>query len=52
MWAGSCGAIHGAKIAQTVKKMTNTIPIAASGFRLAARGSDMAAVDKSLTESI
>lgn len=46
--AGSCGAIHGAKIANTMKQATNMQPIAASGFRLASRGSEIAvAIPKS-----
>src|SRR5579863_9702480 len=42
IWAGSCGAIHGANTAQMVKKITNTTPIAASGLRRVRRGSEMA----------
>jgi len=42
--AGSCGAIQGAKTANTIKQTTKTHPIAASGFRLASRGSEMAVV--------
>src|SRR6202142_3927553 len=46
MWAGSWGAIHGAKIAQITKKTTNTTPIAASGLRRVNHGSEMAIADK------
>jgi hypothetical protein len=43
--AGSCGASHGAKIAQSTKITTSTTPIAASGLWRATRGSEMAVVD-------
>ena len=42
--AGSSGAIQGAKMANMMKQTTNTHPIAASGFRLASRGSEIAVV--------
>jgi hypothetical protein len=42
--AGSCGAIHGAKTANTIKQATKTQPIAASGLRLASRGSEITLV--------
>jgi hypothetical protein len=42
--AGSCGAIHGAKTANTIKHATKTQPIAANGLRLARRGSEIAVV--------
>src|SRR3954463_9285990 len=42
--AGSWGAIHGAKTANTIKQTTKTQPIAASGLRLASRGRDIAVV--------
>src|SRR6266849_6465917 len=45
--AGSCGASHGANTAQTVKKTTNTTPIAASGLRRVSRGTEMAIADNS-----
>src|SRR5258708_1793338 len=45
MFAGSCGASHGAKMAHTMKNTTNTTPMAASGLRWATRGSEMAVVD-------
>src|SRR5207253_8623430 len=49
MCAGSCGAIQGAKIAQTTKNVTNTAPIAASGLLRARRGSEMAVVEMGFT---
>src|SRR5690349_12534613 len=45
IWAGSCGASHGAKMAPMTKSMTSTTPIAASELWRARRGSEMAAVD-------
>src|SRR5438093_615215 len=42
--AGSWGAIQGAKTAKTIKQVTKTQPIAASGLRLASRGSEIAVV--------
>jgi hypothetical protein len=42
--AGSCGAIHGAKTANTIKHTTKTQPIAARGLRLARRGSEITVV--------
>jgi hypothetical protein len=42
--AGSCGAIHGARTANTIKHATKTQPIAASGLRLAKRGSEITVV--------
>src|SRR5438270_6101581 len=42
--AGSWGAIHGAKTANTIKQTTKTQPIAASGLRLASRGNEIAVV--------
>lgn len=42
--AGSCGAIQGAKTANTIKQATKTQPIAASGLRLARRGSEIVVV--------
>lgn len=42
--AGSWGAIQGAKTANTIKQTTKTQPIAASGFRLASRGNEIAVV--------
>jgi len=42
--AGSCGAIHAAKTANTTKQTTKTQPIAASGLRLANRGRDVTVV--------
>ena len=45
IYAGSCGEIHGANIAQITKTMTNTAPVAASGLWRAARGSEMERVD-------
>src|ERR1700748_1668139 len=42
--AGSWGAIHGAKTANTIKQATKTQPIAASGLRLARRGSEITLV--------
>ena len=47
MWAGSCGAIQGANRAKITKITTNTTPLAANGLWRAARGSEMAIVDKS-----
>ena len=47
MWAGSCGAIQEAKTAKITKMATNTTPTAANGLWRAARGSEMAIVDKS-----
>src|SRR5207249_10424951 len=41
MWAGSCGAIQGAKRAKITKITTNTTPMAANGLCRAARGSEM-----------
>src|SRR5438552_11046082 len=43
--AGSCGAIQGAKIANSTKIDTNTTPVAARGLWRAARRNEMAAVD-------
>lgn len=43
--AGSWGAIHGANRAKRINTTTNTMPIAASGLCLAARGSEMETVD-------
>src|SRR5467141_3856685 len=45
MWAGSWGAIQGAKIAEKTKMDTNTTPTAAKGLWRAMRGSEMATVD-------
>jgi hypothetical protein len=45
MWAGSCGAIHGAKMAQITNTVTNTTPVDAKTLWRAARWSEMAAVD-------
>ena len=45
MWAGSCGAIHGAKMAQITKNVTNTTPVNARTLWRAARWSEIAAVD-------
>src|SRR6266446_6103218 len=45
MCAGSCGAIHGAKMAEKTKIDTNTTPTAASGLWRATRWSEMATVD-------
>src|SRR5579885_1826338 len=49
MDAGSCGAIHGAKIAKIKKTMTTTTPIAAKGlwraFPRMRRVKEMAVVD-------
>src|SRR5208337_2742102 len=45
MCAGSCGAIHGAKIAAIANTATNTAPTAAKGLCRATRGSEMARVD-------
>ena len=42
--AGSWGAIHGAKTANTTKHTTKTQPIAASGLRVAKRGIEIAVV--------
>src|SRR4051794_18105210 len=42
--AGSWGAIHGAKTANTIKQTTKTQPIAASGLRVATRCSERADV--------
>src|ERR1700730_11153371 len=42
--AGSWGASQGAKTANTMKETTKTQPIAASGFRLASLGSEIAVV--------
>ena len=42
--AGSCGAIQGAKTANTMKQATKTQPTAAKGFRLASRGNEIAVV--------
>ncbi len=42
--AGSWGAIHGAKTANTIKQTTNTQPIAARGLRLASRGNEITVV--------
>ena len=44
MCAGSCGAIHGAKKANTIKHVTKTQPIAASGLRRARCGSEITLV--------
>ena len=43
--AGSCGAIQGAKTANTMKQTTKTQPIAARGFRLANLGNEITLVD-------
>src|SRR5713226_540263 len=45
MWAGSWGAIQGAKRAQRTNTTTDTTPTAANGLWRARRGSEMAAVD-------
>jgi len=42
IWAGSCGAIKGAKMANTIKQITKMQPIAARGLRLANWGSEIA----------
>ena len=42
--AGSCGAIQGAKTANVMKQTTKTQPSAASGFRLASLGKEIAVV--------
>src|SRR2546422_11320277 len=43
MWAGSCGAIHGANRAEMTKITTNTRPVAARGLWRAVRRDEMAA---------
>src|SRR3989442_10499071 len=45
MWAGSCGAIHGANRAEMTKITTNTRPVAARGLWRAVRRNEMAAGD-------
>ena len=45
MYAGFCGAIHGAKRAKMMKMTTRTTPIAASGLLHAARRNEIAVVD-------
>src|SRR5271154_2924373 len=45
MWAGSCGAIQGAKMAAKTKMDTSTTPTAAKGLWRATRGSEMAKAD-------
>src|SRR5450755_2831472 len=45
MFAGSCGAIQGAEIAEKTKRVTRMTPTAASGLWRAMRGSEMARVD-------
>src|SRR5579863_109822 len=45
MWAGSWGAIHGAKTARVMKITTRTAPVVARTLWRAARGSEMGAVD-------
>ena len=46
--AGSCGAIHGAKIANKIKMETNTAPVTPSGLWLATRRIEMAAAGTAL----
>jgi len=46
MCAGSCGAIHGAKIAENTNSATRMTPIAASGLWRAMRGSEIVKVAK------
>ena len=45
MWAGFCGASHGAKTAKITKMTTRTTPVAAKGLWRAARGSEMEKAD-------
>ena len=46
IWAGSCGAIQGAKMAKITNMTAKTAPVAARGLWRAARGSEMEKVDK------
>src|SRR5437764_7524761 len=45
IWAGSCGAMRGAKMAKAAKIRTSTAPIAARGLLRVERRSAMAVVD-------
>src|SRR6266403_425066 len=45
IWAGSCGASHGANIAHRTKAITSSTPAVANGLWRAMRGSEIALVD-------